>query len=94
MILFNLKTNTKFLFNFPKIQGSGVFFGGENDVLTFREIGLIRSVEFSYQAFYPISNWGISGFFACRDPDPRDVPVIFPKYDSKMRRMYSFAQPI
>lgn len=83
---------TQFLFDFPKLQDSGIILGRYNGVVTLGEKALVKAEKFPESSLDPVSFYGVSHLFADGDPKPRTAQPVFHENDSKMLGLKSFAR--
>ncbi len=93
-VLFMEKDRTKLISDFPVIECRRSFFGGDEDVDPLGDAAPVQPEEFPHKAFDSISQYGVSGLPACRDPQPvRAQPAPIHRYE-KMLCMKPFAGAI
>ncbi len=93
-MLFMEKDRTKLISDFPVIERRRSFFGCDEDIDPLRDAAPVQPEEFPHKAFDSISQYGVSGFLACRDPQSvRAQPAPIHCYE-KMLCVKAFAGAI
>lgn len=93
-VLFMEKDRTKLISDFPVIESRSSLSGSYQDVDLLRKAALVQPEEFPHEAFDSISQYGVSGFLACRDPQSvRAQPAPLHR-DGKMLCVKPFAGAI
>ncbi len=93
-VLLIKKDRTKLISDFPVIERRRPLFGSDEDVDPLWEAAPVQPEEFPHETFDSISQYGVSGSLACRDPQSARVQPAGIHLYEKMLCVKPFAEAI